>query len=174
MRKGCEQAFEAVLERLAREALRYPGHEGVTVLRPQPGGSTYTIVIHFRSKPELAAWTSSEVRARLIAEADSLCEGGIEVQELSGLEGWFRLPGAPVIIPPPRYKIAAVTWLAIMPLTILLGALATPFLRFLPPLARPAPLTLVSIVLMTYLVMPEMTRLFRFWLYPGRSASGTS
>lgn len=170
VRTGKEAEFEALLKRIAAAAFRYPGHLGVNVLRPEPGGSTtYTIVIHFRSEPELAVWTGSAERSHLLSEAELLCEGAPQVQELSGLEAWFRLPGQNVILAPPRYKVAFMTWLAILPLTVILNLLVVPRLGFMPALTRPAPVTAIAIGLMTYLVMPELTRLFRPWLYPNRS-----
>jgi antibiotic biosynthesis monooxygenase (ABM) superfamily enzyme len=39
---GHEQAFEAVLHRLAAEARTFPGHQGLTVLRPPAGSNTTT------------------------------------------------------------------------------------------------------------------------------------
>lgn len=172
VRPGKEAAFEELLREIAAAALKYPGHLGVNGLRPEAGGSaTYTIVIHFRSAPELAAWTGSAERARLLAEAELLCEGAPQVQELSGLEAWFRLPGQNVILAPPRHEVAVVTWVAITPLTMLLNLLVISHLGLLPVLVRPAPVSAISIVLMTYLVMPLMTRVFRAWLYPKRSPS---
>ena len=170
VRPGQEAAFEAVLERLAEAALRFPGHQGVSVLRPAAGGpSSYTIVVHFRSRPELDAWLGSEERGRLLAEADCHADGELEVQEISGLEGWFRIPGSPVVVAPPRWKMAVVTWVAILPLVELLGQLLVPRLGAMPVLLRPVPVTAISILLMTYLLVPQLTRLLRPWLYPAHA-----
>ena len=92
---GHEQAFEAVLHRLAAEARTFPGHQGLTVLRPQPGGPvTYTIVTHLATGQDMEAWLSSDVRARLVAEADLHSAGGLRTRYLSGLEGWLAAPGS--------------------------------------------------------------------------------
>jgi uncharacterized protein len=174
VRPGHEAAFEAVLGRLSEAALRFPGHEGVSVLRPAPGGpSSYTIVVHFRSRPELDAWLRSDERGRLLAEADRHAAGELEVQEVSGLEGWFRIPGSPVVVPPPRWKMALVAWAAILPLVELLGQLLVPRLGRLPVLLRPVPVTAISILLMTYLLVPQLTRLLRPWLYAGGGSAAT-
>jgi len=88
------------------------------------------------------------------------------VQRLSGLEGWVRLPGAKVVVPPPRWKVAVVTWVAILPVIEVLSALFFPRLTAWPWYARPVALTLVMIPLMTWVVMPAATRLARPFLYP--------
>jgi hypothetical protein len=54
---GHEQAFEAILRELAAEARAFPGHQGLTVLRPQPAGrASYTIVAHFATGQDMDAW----------------------------------------------------------------------------------------------------------------------
>ena len=167
VRLGCEAAFESLLERIAQEALTFPGHQGVSILRPEPGRRpTYTIVVHFRSQPELDGWTRSEMRARLLAEVEPLTEGGMEVQQASGLESWFQLPGSAVIVPPPKYKMALVTWAAIFPLLLLSNVLLVPALAVFPVVIRLVIVSGTIIQLMTYVVMPQATRIFRPWLYP--------
>jgi antibiotic biosynthesis monooxygenase (ABM) superfamily enzyme len=159
---------------MAHEALNFPGHQGVSVLRPEPGRlRTYTIVVHFRSRPELDAWARSEIRTRLLAEAEPLCEGGMDVQQVSGLEGWFQLPGSPVVVPPPKYKMAVVTWAAIFPLLVLANWLLVPSLAALPYILRLLIVSGTIIFLMTYVVMPQATQLSRAWLYrePPRTRS---
>ena len=97
VRAGHEDAFEDVLHRLAGEVGRQPGHLDVTVLRPPPGGRRiYTIVSHFASRADADAWLSSEVRARLVAEAGLHAAGDLQTRYVSGLEGWVvRLDAEP-------------------------------------------------------------------------------
>ncbi len=114
---GHEEAFEAVLRRLATEASAFPGHQGLTVLRPQPGGAaTYTIVAHFATRQGMNAWLASDARAGLVAEADLHSAGGLRTRYLSGLEGWLVPPRSPVIVPPARWKIVVISLAGIVPL----------------------------------------------------------
>ena len=87
---------------------------------------------------------------------------------LTGLERWFTLPALPNIPPPPRYKMAAITLLVVYPLSLGLGAGMGPWLAPLPAPLRGLPISAVMIALMTWVVMPRATRLFKAWLYPGR------
>jgi hypothetical protein len=43
----------------------------------------------------------------------------MRTQVLTGLESWFTLPTQPGLPPPPRYKMALVTWVTIFPLITL-------------------------------------------------------
>ncbi|MBA3950579.1 MAG: antibiotic biosynthesis monooxygenase, partial [Rubrobacter sp.] len=67
---------------------------------------------------------------------------------------------------PPRYKMAIVTWLAVFPTVLIIFTLFGPLLNLLPTVLRTLLFTLTMVTLMTYLIMPRMTRLFSFWLYP--------
>jgi antibiotic biosynthesis monooxygenase (ABM) superfamily enzyme len=64
--------------------------------------------------------------------------------------------------------MAVVTWLAVFPLITLILVLFGPLLGLLPMLLRTLVLTAVMVSLMTYVIMPRLTRLFSFWLYPDR------
>ena len=79
----------------------------------------------------------------------------------------FMLAG--VLVAPPRCKMAIVTWLAIFPLISLLSYATAPITGDLPIVVRVLVTTALAVPLMTYAVMPRMTRLFRRWLYPAET-----
>ncbi len=164
---GHEEAFEAVLRRLATEASAFPGHEGLTVLRPQPGGpATYAIVAHFATRQGMDAWLSSDARARLVAEADLHSAGRLRTRYLSGLEGWLVQPRSPVVLPPARWKIVVISLAGIVPLLEAVSYLLAPHLAWVPPWGRPLISAAALIPLMQYAVMPVLTRAARGFLYP--------
>ena len=70
--------------------------------------------------------------------------------------------------PPPRYKMAVVTWLAVVPVVCVMFSIFGQWLNLLPALLRTLVFAAVTVTLMTYVVMPRMTRLYSFWLYPDR------
>jgi uncharacterized protein len=90
----------------------------------------------------------------------------MRTQFLTGLEGWFTLPTPPDAPPPPRYKMAVLTWVTIFPLITLIVVVSAPLIGGLPLAARLAVTTLVAVSLMTWVIMPRVTRLLRGWLYP--------
>lgn len=169
---GHEEAFEAVLRRLATEAGAFPGHQGLTVLRPQPGGAaTYTIVAHFATRQDMNAWLSSDTRAWLVAEADLHSAGGLRTRYLSGLEGWLVPPRSPVIVPPARWKIVVISLAGIVPLLEAVSYLLAPHLARVPAWGRPLISAAALIPLMQYVVMPGLTRAARGFLYPRQRPS---
>jgi antibiotic biosynthesis monooxygenase (ABM) superfamily enzyme len=92
--------------------------------------------------------------------------GPMRTQFLTGLENWFTLPGRSGTPPPPPYKMALVTWTTIFPLITLVVVVLGPVLDGLALVPRLAITTAVTVPVMTWLVMPRVTRLLRRWLYP--------
>lgn len=88
------------------------------------------------------------------------------IRTLTGLETWFTLPARDGGPAPPRYKMALVTWLAVFVLVTIIFVLFGRWLEAMPMLLRNLIFTAVMVTLMTYVVMPRVTRLFSFWLYP--------
>jgi antibiotic biosynthesis monooxygenase (ABM) superfamily enzyme len=70
---------------------------------------------------------------------------------------------------PARYKTAALTWLAIYPLVLGLSTLLARLDLHLPPALSVLLVTLVTVLLATYVVLPALSRLLRPWLVPRRS-----
>lgn len=74
-------------------------------------------------------------------------------------------------MPPPRYKMLIVTCIAAFPTLNVVNFLLQP-LKPLPLLLRTLIATVVLLTLMTYVIMPRMTKLFAGWLYPKSRKSG--
>ena len=69
---------------------------------------------------------------------------------------------------PPRWKVAVVTWLGICPTVYLLFLLTNDLPRSWTLLSRTVLLTLAVVVLMSWLVAPQLTKLFKPWLFARR------
>lgn len=167
-RPGRETELEEWLRGVTAAAARFPGHLGATVHRPAPPDQTdHVLVFRFATVPDLQRWNASQERARWLAAAEPLTSGAPRGQVLTGLEGWFTLPGREVVTPPPRWKTALVTAPVIYLLVVGLTLLAGPLLNRFPLLLRTALTTLLLVTLMTWVVMPPVTRVLHRWLFPG-------
>jgi uncharacterized protein len=150
-------------ERFVDEASRSPGHEGGSVLSA-PGSRSHVILLRFDSVAALETWQRSSAYEQLMQEADRVSSPGEMSQVRSGLETWFTLPEMPgLMTPPPRWKMALVTWLALLPMVIALGYVLAP-LR-LPFLIQAAVSTAVPVAMLTWVVMPRLSRALSRWLY---------
>ena len=120
-RRGAEERFRDWAEQFVAEASRAPGHEGGSVLSGR-GGGPHLILLRFASAATLEAWQRSSGYEALMRDADAVSTAGDESQIQSGLETWFTLPEVPTPPkPPPKWKMAIVTWLALLPMVIALA-----------------------------------------------------
>src|SRR5215467_2361888 len=168
VKPGHEAAYEEFLVGIGSAAKTFPGYLGEEVFRPAGGaGGEYRIVYRFDSPAHMRGWLDSAERAAWLQRAEPHVAGPMRTQFLTGLESWFTLPTQPGA-PPPPYKMAVLTWVTIFPLITLVVVVSAPLMGSLPLVPRLAVTTLVTVSLMTWVVMPRVTRLLRGWLYPGR------
>lgn len=169
VKPGCEQAYEEWMHGVIQVSSQYEGHLGANVFRPTDDEHPdYVLIFSFDSQENLDKWNRSDDRREWLAKMAPLVATSTKPQILTGLENWFTLPAhahAPVP-PPPRFKMAIVTWIAIYPLINILSSLLGPYLAPLPRLLQTAVMSVLMISLMTYVVMPRLTRLFASWLFP--------
>lgn len=168
IRPDAHEAFDAWMEGIIGVASTFEGHIGANVVRPSSPASDqdHVLIFSFDSPETLAAWEHSDERAAWLKKAEPLIDGEISVQKVSGLEYWFQLPSSAGRAPPPRWKMAAVTIVALYPLIRFLSPHLGELFSFLPgPLVPLASLT-VMVSLMTWAVMPTLTRLLARWLFP--------
>jgi uncharacterized protein len=167
VKPGHEVFYEQFLKGIIAAATRFPGHLGVEVFRPASASEgEYRTVYRFDTGEHLRAWLDSDEHAAWLERAEPHVIGPMHTQFLTGLESWFTLPGRPGSPPPPPYKMALLTWITIFPLITLVVLALDPLLVRLDLVPRLAVTTAVTVPIMTWLVMPRVTRLLRGWLYP--------
>ena len=170
VKPGREAAFEAWAHGIVAASRQFPGHLGASVL-DVPGSREYHILFSFADRKSLRAWLDSEERRRWLARVGELIEADQGLQQLTGLETWFKLPGSnvPTMKPPPRWKMWLVSIIAVYPLVLAFQALVVPRMAGLPFPLRALMFPLVLLTLMTFVVMPVVTRVLRRWLGPDKT-----
>jgi antibiotic biosynthesis monooxygenase (ABM) superfamily enzyme len=168
VKPGHEAAYEQFLEGIIDAASRFPGHLGADVFRPARPGGEYRTVYRFDCTAHLRGWLDSDEHAAWLERAEAHAAGPIRRQFLTGLESWFTLPADPGAPPPAPYKMALVTWALIFPLITAIVYFLGPTLARIPLVPRLAITTGIAVPVMTWILMPRVTRLLRHWLYPVR------
>jgi antibiotic biosynthesis monooxygenase (ABM) superfamily enzyme len=167
VRPGREQGYEAWFHGIAADARKFKGHLGVSTIRPHDHAHPeYVVILKFDCYNNLKTWIESDIRQEWIERLQPLIEKPEAIQTQTGLETWFTLPDKPMKAPPPRYKMAIVTWLGVFFTISILNRLLVPLLAGLPVLLRTLLVTGLTVALLTYVIMPRLTQLFRKWLYP--------
>lgn len=164
IKAGEESSFEALMRKMMQAAADFPGHLGGQLVSPtseEPG--LYHVVFAFDTDEHLQHWQSSAARALGLAAIEPLTEGPAQTRQVIGLAHWFTTGVHPS--PPPRWKVATVTWMGIFPtvlgLFLLLGDVLAPW----PLVPRVMLLTLLVVIIMTWFVAPQLTRWLKPWLH---------
>jgi antibiotic biosynthesis monooxygenase (ABM) superfamily enzyme len=171
---GKIEEFERWLDDIIHEAMRFEGHMGVNIIRP-PNVSNleYVIILRFDNFENLAKWEKSEIRKKWIEKGRDLTEGKAKVEKQTGLEFWFTpvLDNVSTVTEqqqqlqqPPRYKMAIVVTGIIFILASVLIPQVEQATVGLPILLSTFVSVAIMVLLMTYVIMPSLTRLLRPWL----------
>ncbi|SDR71307.1 hypothetical protein SAMN04488570_0119 [Nocardioides scoriae] len=151
-------------------AERFPGFLGTGWVRPSDASDEWHMLYRFADQHALDAWESSSQRAWWLGSAQGLV-GESLVERRTGIEGWFDEPTSrdvedlrPATPAPPRWKQATVIWLAFFPLSLTLGLLLKGTGVEVGIVVRTFLTTLVATPIMTYALLPWMTRRFEWWL----------
>lgn len=168
VKPGYEADFEAAVRGATLAASTFPGYLGSEVLYPNNRRGDWQLILRFDTVAHLQEWENSPICQGWIARADALTDTP-RVSRINGLEAWFALPEMPNVAPPPKWKTAIVSAIGIYPVISLMPILLKPITNGLPAWLA----TLVSIAimmpLMTWVIMPQVTRLFKPWLYPSEA-----
>lgn len=166
VKPGREAEYEAWISGVIDAASEYSGHQGSNVLRPSVAtGNRYVLIYRFDSYENCQNWESSVLRKEWLDKLEPLIEGEAEVQRGTGLEFWFDLPELPVNKHPSPHKMALVLITVVYVLVIMLNLLLAPLLVDANLWLKSAVIVVLQVVLMTYLVMPRVTRLIHSWLF---------
>ena len=160
---GAVRRFDEGAQRFVKAAEAFHGHEGASILAVANSGQRI-VLLRFADAASLQRWERSADYAVLLREARRFSASRETRQTKSGLETWFVLPhrSAPDQ-PPPKWKMAIVTWAALLPLALAVGSAVAPLqLPFVPSVAIN---TAIPVAILTWFAMPAMTRLLYPWLY---------
>lgn len=163
VRPGHEAAYEDWLRHLVSGARGLPGFSGSELRRE---GAEYTSVFRYDSHEHLRAFEASELRRRALEEVAPHVEGDAIWQELTGLELWFSAPAGTVVPQPDRFRMALVMIVVVYGLVLSIGSVVGAVLGGAPTPVRLLLTITLEVFLMTYVIMPRLTRLLARWIYP--------
>lgn len=166
IKPGKQKEFEAWVEKVVKEAETFPGHQGYSLLTPEMTGEPDNLLLFKFDSPEnLKKWDESEVKRDWLNKIEDITQGSMSFKKVTGLEYWFRHPEVPSNVAPAPYKMALATILGIYPLTVAVTLILGPWMKYIPGPLRGLIMAVLLVVLMTYCVMPLITRLLRRWLF---------
>jgi antibiotic biosynthesis monooxygenase (ABM) superfamily enzyme len=164
IKPGCEQEFQTALKEFFARSLAESGVHGVAMLVPPPGSASteYGIIRSFASIAERDAFYASPLYQEWKMRVAPLSEGEPEARELHGLEAFFRQDDPS---PPPRWKMAIATYLGVVPVIMTLALTLGPLIRSWNFVLNNLVFNAFVVALLTWVVMPLITRALQGWLY---------
>jgi antibiotic biosynthesis monooxygenase (ABM) superfamily enzyme len=148
IRAGREADYDAWHRRFLEMKKKAPGYLNTIVIAP--GGSksgTRYIITRFKDKSSLENWQKSENRAKMLEEVNSYSTPHYE--SATGLETWFTLPKLEAIKPPPRWKMALVTFAAAFMISLVANFFLNPIIGSWPLLANNLVITTILVLGLT-------------------------
>ena len=168
VKSGYESQYENWLKRLLEEAKSMKGYIGATVQKPAPGTTEYTSIFRFDNVENLRKFEESEIRAKYLSEVVDYVESDAIWKKFSGLEFWFSPPKGTIVPQPSRFRMALVMIIVVYGLVISIGQLVAMLVGdVIPSYVRLFVTISIEIFLMTFVLMPHLTKLLAKWIYPG-------
>ena len=174
VKKNKIKEFEEWLSGISREVSRQNGSMGIDIIRPTDKESKpeYVIIFRFDNYGNLTKWENSSIRNEWLKKGRELVQSDPDVQKLTGLEFWFtpyskKNSHSMPLDSPRRFKMVIVTipviallLLTLVPQIHFIGeSLSIPYsIRFVIAIA-------IMVLLMTYFIMPLLTKVLRPWLF---------
>lgn len=165
VKPGFEEKFEQAIQEFFTTTSGHQGSLGAQLIRPvsRSENNVYGILRSFKSRADRDAFYQSEDFISWQQKIEPMVESEYQRLELHGLEAFFADPT--IINHPPKWKMAMVTWLGVWPTVFLITQFFAPLLN-LPPLPGTAVDTFLVVIILSWVVMPLLTRVMRFWLKP--------
>ncbi len=161
-RAGKVHEFEEWMQGIIGAAKGFAGYMGSDIIRPDSASLEYVIIFRFASYASLERWQRSEERRGWIEKSKAVVEGESRMEVRAGLDFWFTPRAGRVA---PRYKMA----LIVIPVISVLLLTLVPFIQQategLPAILRTVAGVVILVLLMTYVIMPAITRATAPWLY---------
>ena len=173
IKPGREQEFQTALKEFFARSLAESGVHGAAMLVPPPGSGSaeYGIIRSFANVAERDAFYASPLYLDWKKRMAPLSNGEPEARELHGLEAFFRQDRPSL---PPTWKMAIATYLGVVPVIMTLALTLGPLIRSWNFVLYNLVFNACVVVLLTWVVMPLITRALHGWLQYDKSKTPKS
>ena len=160
-----EDEFRERLRWFAQHSMDQPGIRGIHLLSPcgNEGVREFGILRSFDSQADADRFYQSKLFLDWQQEISEFIEQPPTRRALTGLEAFFR---SHTDAAPPRWKMAVVTFLGVLPTVLFWSSLLPPMLGETHWFLAASLINGAVVATLTWLAMPLLTRVFHRWLHP--------
>lgn len=159
---GDRMAFRRAHAEITLAMRDFPGFVACELVEPVPDVQDDTIVVFsFASRADLDRWLGSQERRDVLDLIEPLVEGERTLNVVGGFAGWFSTDST---TEPPRWKQAIAVLIALFPTTLLLSLVQRAWFDEVPWVPALFVSNVAGIAVLTWLLMPFVTRLLGPWL----------
>jgi antibiotic biosynthesis monooxygenase (ABM) superfamily enzyme len=158
------EEFVALHEDAVDRLRRFDGFLGSELLPPVEGvQDDLVIVASFASRRDLDRWLDSDSRREWVDLIDDLVEGERTLNVVGGFGGWFPA-NAVTANGPKRWKQAVAVFIALFPTVLVITYIRGLIAPDMNVVAAILVGNVLSIIVLTWVLMPSVTRLLGGWL----------
>lgn len=164
VKPGLVVQFEEWTDRANANLATADGFLGIDTIRVEEETPFYVTLIHFKNQEQLDRWQGSERHKELLDELEPMIDHKT-VRKAEGLEILYSLPQRNRRQNPSYWRQVALVTPVVFGLIVAVNWLLTPIDALPGLLLLAISVTIVS-MLLTWPVMPTITKVFRNFLYP--------
>lgn len=160
IKPGREAEFQAALQEFFKTSFAHIGVHGASMLVPPPGSPSpeFGILRTFADAQQRDDFYASPMFQAWEERVKPLTDGTPEYRELNGLEAWFRNPHKP----PPRWKMALLTWIAVWPVSMAVPAALKPLIgQTVSNVVFAGAVAAGIVVVLTWIAMPLLVKVMK-------------
>jgi uncharacterized protein len=174
--KGKGLSFRFWHGNLTRSAKKFKGYIRTDLCPPVKGSQLkWHSIIHFDSPEHLNIWIKSDEREKLIESGKKTFESYQFKSFSTGLEGWFspKTKSEQIGLGPPAWKQTAAVLFGLYPTVMIQSLLFSSLgvMKYWPLSNSMLVNNLITCSLLTWVVMPLVTRSLGFWLQPAHQST---
>ena len=166
IKPGYEKDYDDWLRRFLEFVRKALGYLGTTVVLPGGTNSNIRYILRrFTDKASMDIWDNSPDVQRLLQEANRYSTRTLRNSHRS--RNMVHAPNLKPVMPPPRWKMAIVVFVAAYTTSMLSRSLLGFLLSDWPLITSTLMYSTILVISLTYLLLPIFSLIFKRWLYPG-------
>lgn len=164
VKAGGETEYARLVDEVVGMLHSVDGFLASDILDPVEGVQTeHAVVVAFASRRQLDAWLEAPERREWLARIEPFIEGERSMSVVGGFAGWFE-GSAPRPGGPRRWKQAIAVLIALYPTALTLGWILRTVAPDLPFAVNMLVANILGVAVLTWLLMPLLTKLLAGWL----------